>query len=86
MPRNTKTSIDPNIDLSDAEREMIERFKRDIEDDADAMDDQRDKANEDMRFVNVDGGMWEDWFEDVFDHEDINRIGVVHTLLNSRSF
>lgn len=74
MARKTKTSLDPNVQMTDEEQQMLERFKRDIESDADAMDDQRDKANEDMRFVNVDGGMREDWFEDVFDHEDRVRL------------
>lgn len=46
--------------------EMLERFKQDIARDADALSEQRDKADEDMRFVNVDGGQWEEFLEDEY--------------------
>ncbi len=47
--------------------ERLEKFKQDIQNDADMMIDQRDKANEDMRFVNVTGGMWENFLEGEFE-------------------
>jgi len=46
--------------------EKLNKFKLDISKDADVVDDQRDKANEDMRFINVSGGMWEGFLEDDF--------------------
>lgn len=42
----------------------LEDFKEDFERDYQAQEDQRDAANEDMRFVTVDGGQWEGWLED----------------------
>lgn len=74
MPRRTKSSMNPNIRISQRDQERLEEWKLQVADDADAMDDQRDKANEDMRFVNVDGGTWEGWFEDVFDYPDRVRL------------
>ena len=62
------------LDQTDEDRETLEAFKKDIQDDADAMDDQREKANEDMRFVNIDGGSWENWYEETFDHPDRVRL------------
>jgi len=48
------------------ELEMINRFKRDIAKDADILSEQRDKADEDMRFIYVDGGQWENFLEKEF--------------------
>lgn len=47
-------------------KEDLARFKRDVERDAEIISEQRDKANEDMRFVNVDGGQWEGFLEDEY--------------------
>lgn len=52
-------------DLNDT-KDKLARFKLDIVNDADVVDDQRDKANEDMRFVNVTGGMWEGFLDNDF--------------------
>ncbi len=64
--------------MSEADRELplddddkLGAFKRDIAKDADIVDEQRDKANEDMRFVNVTGGMWEDWLTDDFPEDRV---------------
>lgn len=70
MPHKSEASV--NNSENDAEK--LDKFKLQIIIDADAMDDQRDKANEDMRFVNMDGGMWEGFFESVFDHQDRVRL------------
>jgi len=69
-----KASAKISVNLSEADREKLDGFKLQISEDADAMDDQREKANEDMRFVNVDGGTWEGFFEDVFDVPDRVRL------------
>lgn len=71
MPAN---SVRTSVNISDEDAERLEAFKRELEDDADALDDQRDKANEDMRFVNVDGGTWEGFYEEVFDFPDRVRL------------
>lgn len=44
----------------------LDDYQLQIATDADIMVDQRDKANEDMRFVNVTGGMWEGFLEEEF--------------------
>lgn len=41
-------------------------FMQDITDDADVLWEQIGAANEDMRFIHADDGMWQDWFENVF--------------------
>mgnify|MGYP003647028571 FL=1 len=52
--------------IKESSFEMLDRYKQDIQKDADVVLEQRDKANEDMRFVNVVGGMWEGFLEDQF--------------------
>lgn len=59
-----------SVDMSEEDQQKLADFKKQIGEDADAMDDQREKANEDMRFVNVDGGTWEGWYEETFNHVD----------------
>ena len=49
------------------EAEKLEQLKQRVDNDADVMTDQRDKANEDIRFVNVTGGMWENFLEPEFE-------------------
>lgn len=43
--------------------DLLDKFKREVALDADAMSEQRDAANEDMRFIAVDGGQWEGFLE-----------------------
>ena len=52
--------------IKESSDQMLDRYKKDIQKDADVVLEQRDKANEDMRFVNVVGGMWEGFLEDQF--------------------
>lgn len=59
MKENEET---PKID----DDEKLDKFKADIINDADLVEEQSDKANEDMRFINVDGGMWEGFLESDF--------------------
>jgi len=66
MSEQTITTPEP---MSDAEK--LDKFKLDISRDADVVDDQRDQANEDMRFVNVTGGMWEGFLTNDFDDERV---------------
>ncbi|MCK5445214.1 MAG: hypothetical protein KAI73_06285, partial [Rhodospirillaceae bacterium] len=55
--------------VTDAEK--LGKFKLDISRDADLVDEQREQANEDMRFVNVTGGMWEGFLENDFDTDRV---------------
>ncbi len=57
--------------LTEDDQEKLELFKNDLTSDADVSDETRDAANEDMRFVNVPGGMWEDFLEDDFDQDRV---------------
>lgn len=50
----------------DSDDDKLDRFKLDIIKDADALSENRDKDNEDMRFINVSGGMWEGFNEEQF--------------------
>ena len=60
--------------------EQLDTFKSDICSDADVVDEQRDKANEDMRFVNVTGGMWEGFLT----HEyDVDRVKLELDLVSN---
>lgn len=49
----------------------ITKFKQDIASDADVIEQPRLNANSDMRFVNLDGGMWEDFLVEDFDAERV---------------
>ena len=61
--------------------ELLSKSLEDIGSDADLMLDQRDKANEDMRFVNVTGGMWEDFLENEFDGRAKMEFDLVSNFL-----
>ena len=45
----------------ETEEGRLDRFKRELAADADIMEEQAEAANEDMRFINVDGAMWENF-------------------------
>ncbi len=47
----------------ETDEEMLDRFKNDVVKDFSVSEDQRIAANEDTRFIHVDGGMWEDFAE-----------------------
>ena len=42
----------------------LDQYKRDVAKDYSASEETREKANEDMRFIGVDGGMWEGFLQD----------------------
>jgi len=50
----------------EADAKKLEQFKADVTLDAETGQDQRDAANEDTRFINVIGGMWEGDFAESF--------------------
>ena len=61
-----EVAIKPKTFKNDADR--LDQAKRDIINDADNMADQRDKSNQDLRFITVTGGQWEDWMGDSWDN------------------
>ncbi len=52
---------------TDKEIDLLEKYLEQLHDDSDNSEDQRDKANEDMRFIHVTGGQWEGFLEDDFE-------------------
>lgn len=68
--------------IDEDESQKLERFKIDIGKDADIVQDQRAKSNEDMRFVNVTGGMWEDFLEDEFDDRTKLEFDIISNYIN----
>lgn len=59
----------PNTDdkRSDTERDELQRIRDLVDKDYFAVDQQRDWSNEDVRFCDVDGAMYEDWFLEQFE-------------------
>ena len=55
---NSHNTVTKRIDEDDVGK--LDRFKTELADDADAMQDQREEAMLDLRFVMIKGGMWED--------------------------
>lgn len=68
MP-STEREETPNEPMDEDER--LSKFKLDISRDANATQEQREAANEDMRFVNVKGGMWEGFLTNDFDEDRV---------------
>jgi type II secretory pathway component PulM len=58
--------IPTNQHAGESEPDKLARFKREIAIDADNLLAQREEANEDMRFINTRGGMWENFQEEEF--------------------
>jgi len=52
--------------MADKDREEVTRIQRLIDRDYYAVDQQREWSNEDIRFCDVDGAMYEDWFAEQF--------------------
>lgn len=52
-----------------SETELLERWRKQASDDWCAQDDQRDRANEDMRFVSIPGAQWEGFLDDLYEGE-----------------
>lgn len=62
--------------------EKLSQFKLDITNDADIVSDQRDKANEDLRFIHVSGGMWEGFLEDAFNDRTKLEFDIISNYIN----
>ena len=48
----------------------LEQYKKDVGTDYDANEEVRQRCNEDMRFIGVDGGMWEGFLEETYSEEN----------------
>ena len=57
--------------------QLVQDYRADIKKDADVTREQREAANEDMRFIHVKGGQWEDWLYD----SDDNRVRMEFDLV-----
>jgi len=72
-------------DLPKDDEDLFQQYKLDIANDSDVAWEQRDNANEDMRFMDVDGGMWEDFVEFEFNDRikmEVNLIsGFLHRFI-----
>jgi len=71
----------PTVKRSSNSEENLDLFKLDISNDADLTWEQRDQANEDMRFVNVPGGQWEGFLEDQFNDRTKLEFDLVSNFL-----
>ena len=47
--------------MTDKDSEKLDLFKKDISDDADDSQHNRELANEDMRYAHISGATWEDY-------------------------
>lgn len=65
-----------------SEDELLAKFKDTIVIDGENADDQREKANEDMRFMNVDGGQWEGFYSTEFANRARLEFDVVSDYVN----
>jgi len=63
--KNKKATLKkkPVEQIGETTQDMLERFRRDINNDADAVDVQSDQSEDDLRFLNVINGMWDGFFE-----------------------
>lgn len=70
--------------MSEDDQARLELFKNDVSSDADVSDATRDAANEDMRFINMPGGMWEDFLSEDFDDDRVKlELDLISDFLNT---
>lgn len=63
-------------------QEKLNRFKVEVGLDGDAVEDQMQQADEDMRFLNVIGGMWEGFFENELQNRVKLQFPMIANFLN----
>jgi len=68
--------------ISGSDQEKLDNFMNEIIIDAELTEDQRDKANEDMRFVGVTGGMWEGFLDNQFQDRTKLEFDTISNHLN----
>jgi hypothetical protein len=82
MADDTTRPRDGSLDIEEDGGDKLQSFKNAISNDADAMIDQREQANSDMRFVNVTGGMWEEeWIDDIYKNRAKMEFDLVSNYL-----
>jgi len=81
-PGNKKDKTKARAVNSPADQQKLDDFMNEIIIDAELTEDQRDKANEDMRFVNVTGGMWEGFLDDQFQDRTKLEFDLVSNYVN----
>ena len=83
MPQlNSQSAIVPSRALPGTDQEKLDNFMNEIIIDAELTEDQRDKANEDMRFVGVTGGMWEGFLDNQFQDRTKLEFDTISNHLN----
>jgi hypothetical protein len=70
------------VEESEELRKKLESDLRDLQKDADVMSEQREKANSDMRFINVDGAHWDDFLGDDFENRAKLEFDLISTHKN----
>jgi len=63
-------------------QKKLNRFKTELSLDGDAVEDQMQQADEDMRFLNVIGGMWEGFFENELQNRVKLQFPMIANFLN----
>lgn len=76
----SESNVTPAAPKDDGEK--LSQFTLEITKDADVVSDQRDKANEDMRFIHVSGGMWEGFLEDEFSDRTKLEFDIISNYIN----
>ena len=82
MPVFEKKDTSPTTELDRDLDARLNQAKLDVTNDADDLSDQRDKANGDMRFLSVTGGMWEDWMGTAWDDRTRLEFDTVSDFVN----
>ncbi len=80
MPSDDRLIADEPEKESDEER--LARFKTDIEKDSSDQEDQRERANAEMRFIYTPGGHWEDWQESQFSNRTKIQLDITSDAKN----
>lgn len=68
--------------IEETSETKLQRFKDELMLDADLMEDQREAANEDMIFANVEGGMWMDFHDDKFENRVKLQVDMISDFVN----
>ena len=79
MPEvNNTIKVDPDED----DEQRRQRYTMDLHDSADIHTEQRDQANDDMRFINVRGAQWEDFLEADFENRARLEFDITSPYIN----
>lgn len=82
MTLHTPNDNNSNTHGPSSKDERLDEFKRDIAKDAGVAQDQSDLADQEMRFLNVPGGMWEGWGDEQFTDRVRLELDFITPLVN----